>query len=415
MKPTILCTAIAGLLSASIALQAEEGAVQPKPATGVITIQGAANGPVVLSKDGKAGTFTITGGETVTGATTVSGGTPTGGTIIVTAPAKEVSGVKPGNGPKWISVGNASAVTAGSGTLTVGAPSGGSVSTATATTNADGTATITINVNGKEETHTFKLGDGAGTLTLTGSNTITGTTTANAPLNKEAWAGVALGSTDALPGELKPKTSEGIAVLTVVPESPAAKAGLEVNDVLTRFDDQILLSADQFRTLVKMRKPGESVKLVYFRKGERKETQVTLAERNAAESGHVGAGTLTINGSAALTKEPGARHGRIEFLREKLKDAKERFPGIVVDKQTFILGVDGAIKKIEGELGDLDGALKTLREELEKADIPKEKIEAVRKSIQDLIESAGDAGRKAALKAIQEYQARKEEKTPGQQ
>ena len=56
-------------------------------------------------------------------------------------------------------------------------------------------------------------------------------------------------------------------------------------------------------------------------------------------------------------------------LRDKLKDAKDKFPGVIIDKQAFILGVDGTVKKLEGELQNVETIMKNLRDQLEKAEL----------------------------------------------
>ena len=97
--------------------------------------------------------------------------------------------------------------------------------------------------------------------------------------------------------------------------------------------------------------------------------------------------------------------------REKLREAKEKFPGIIVDKQAFVLGVDGTVKKLQGELQNIEEIMKTMREQLEKANIPPERIEEVRKAVEGVIEKTGEAALKAASEAIRDYrEAREREK-----
>jgi hypothetical protein len=75
----------------------------------------------------------------------------------------------------------------------------------------------------------------------------------------------------------------GIVVGLVDPEGPAA-GKLQEKDVLTRLDDQVLVNADQFRTLVRTRKPGQAVKLVRVRGDEVDTVELTLAGRPAARA-----------------------------------------------------------------------------------------------------------------------------------
>lgn len=72
--------------------------------------------------------------------------------------------------------------------------------------------------------------------------------------------------------------AEGFAIQVheVMPGSPAAKAGLKKNDILLRFNDQLLISPEHLSLLVKQEKPENEVLLGLIRRGERKELTVKL-------------------------------------------------------------------------------------------------------------------------------------------
>ena len=67
-------------------------------------------------------------------------------------------------------------------------------------------------------------------------------------------------------------------VTVVTEDSPAAKAGLQKNDVLTEFEGQTLVLPAQLRKLVRMRKPGDEVRLVFYRAGRKQEVTATLGQ-----------------------------------------------------------------------------------------------------------------------------------------
>ncbi|MEZ0389113.1 MAG: PDZ domain-containing protein, partial [Verrucomicrobium sp.] len=75
----------------------------------------------------------------------------------------------------------------------------------------------------------------------------------------------------------------GLLVRSVVPDSPAAKAGLQKNDVLVRLDDQILVNSSQLRTLVSTRKDGDAVKLALLRQGKEVVSEAKLGTRNGGD------------------------------------------------------------------------------------------------------------------------------------
>lgn len=66
--------------------------------------------------------------------------------------------------------------------------------------------------------------------------------------------------------------------LAVIPASPADKAGLEEGDVILEFDGQKMTNEVSLSNLVGKKKPGETVLLRIWHKGEEKTISVTLAE-----------------------------------------------------------------------------------------------------------------------------------------
>ena len=77
---------------------------------------------------------------------------------------------------------------------------------------------------------------------------------------------------------------DGAVVAVVTPDSPAAKAGLRMGDVVTQLAGQRVGSASQFRTLIAGRRPGETVSVEVWRPlpqqdaaGEIVHMQVTVA------------------------------------------------------------------------------------------------------------------------------------------
>ncbi len=71
----------------------------------------------------------------------------------------------------------------------------------------------------------------------------------------------------------------GAIVSRVVSGSPAAKAGLEVNDVILEFGGMRVWSADQLAQLLRETPPGRTVALQVSRAGKKKNLQVTIEAR----------------------------------------------------------------------------------------------------------------------------------------
>ena len=94
---------------------------------------------------------------------------------------------------------------------------------------------------------------------------------------QSTWLGVAITEAPAeVSGKLQIEPGTGLIVEQVIPNSPAAIAGLQRNDVLARLNDQTLVTAAQLKTLVMHRKPGTQMELTYFRKGEKRKVVVVL-------------------------------------------------------------------------------------------------------------------------------------------
>lgn len=74
------------------------------------------------------------------------------------------------------------------------------------------------------------------------------------------------------------KVPQGAYVVSVIAGSPAESAGIEVNDIVTKFDGQELTEKDTLADAIKKRSPGEKVELEIWRGGETIKLTVTLSE-----------------------------------------------------------------------------------------------------------------------------------------
>jgi len=76
----------------------------------------------------------------------------------------------------------------------------------------------------------------------------------------------------------------GAKITKIVPGSPAAKAGLKVGDVVTKFGGKTITSADDLTAAVSAAKSGETVTVTVHRGGSTKQVQVTLGVQPASPS-----------------------------------------------------------------------------------------------------------------------------------
>jgi S1-C subfamily serine protease len=78
---------------------------------------------------------------------------------------------------------------------------------------------------------------------------------------------------------------KGAVVVDVVPGSPAENAGLQPADVVTRFGDQGVESADDLTSAVRNRKPGDKVDITFYRGSAQRKVTVTLGSRQVGSGG----------------------------------------------------------------------------------------------------------------------------------
>jgi membrane-associated protease RseP (regulator of RpoE activity) len=74
----------------------------------------------------------------------------------------------------------------------------------------------------------------------------------------------------------------GVGVSEIVEGGPAAKAGLQKNDVIVRFDSEQVTSAAKLRRLIAEAAPGQAVRLAVLRGGAEREFVVNLGRREGA-------------------------------------------------------------------------------------------------------------------------------------
>jgi len=98
-----------------------------------------------------------------------------------------------------------------------------------------------------------------------------------------AWLGLSTEEApEALASQLGLNPGEGLVVIYVAPDSPAAKAGFRKNDVLVELGDQLLVHPAQFRKLVQMHKEGDTIKLAIYRGGKKQSVSATLGKTIAS-------------------------------------------------------------------------------------------------------------------------------------
>ena len=76
-----------------------------------------------------------------------------------------------------------------------------------------------------------------------------------------------------------PLSGSGAQIASVTAGSPASDAGLQQGDVITSFDGDAIVSADDLTSAVSAKSPGDGVKITYTRDGDSHTVQATLGTR----------------------------------------------------------------------------------------------------------------------------------------
>jgi hypothetical protein len=101
--------------------------------------------------------------------------------------------------------------------------------------------------------------------------------------HEEAYLGIGVEApAAALRSQLSLPDGAGLLVNFVAPDGPS-HSNIELHDVLQKFDDQILINGEQLVTLVRMHKPGDTIKLTLLRHASPVTEQITLGKRPAAD------------------------------------------------------------------------------------------------------------------------------------
>lgn len=86
---------------------------------------------------------------------------------------------------------------------------------------------------------------------------------------------------DTLRSHLNIAGSFGLVVEHISESSAAQKAGLQIDDVIFKLDDQILVNLQQLQTLIDSHQPGDAVKIEFYRGGRIDRIDVELSEKRS--------------------------------------------------------------------------------------------------------------------------------------
>ena len=120
----------------------------------------------------------------------------------------------------------------------------------------------------------------------------------------------------------------GLVVDYVVPDSPAAAAGVQQSDILKMLNDQILMEPNQLRKLLQSFQEGASVTLTILRKGQEQKLTAKLTKKEVPKRhafGRRNFGEWNFGDSNFdFNYDPDSGQVDLGNLKEKLQDMKER-------------------------------------------------------------------------------------------
>ncbi|MBC8105483.1 MAG: PDZ domain-containing protein, partial [Anaerolineae bacterium] len=82
--------------------------------------------------------------------------------------------------------------------------------------------------------------------------------------------------------ELGLDSQDGVVIMEVIPDSPAAKAGLKTDDVVKKLDDKDIEGTEGFVAVMRASKPDQQLKVSIIREKQPQDITVTLAKRPAS-------------------------------------------------------------------------------------------------------------------------------------
>src|SRR6266536_2531034 len=144
----------------------------------------------------------------------------------------------------------------------------------------------------------------------------------------------------------------GLVVEYVVPDSPAAAAGVQQNDILKMLNDQILIEPSQLRKLLQTFTEGTDVTLTILRKGQEQKVTVKLTKKEVPQR---------------HSWNPGDKHewhwdfDDVGDLGERMEDVKQQLHEQLGDAQHGVIG-EAVLKAREAARRAREDARRAARE-----------------------------------------------------
>ena len=139
------------------------------------------------------------------------------------------------------------------------------------------------------------------------------------------------GLTQELAREFGLESNHGALIAIVTPDSPAEEAGLQPDDIVLEVDGKEVRDWEAFRTMIGMKKPGTTVKLLVWRDGKKRTIPVKIGSREeyaAAEGRSNRLGIQVQELDERLAREFGYERGQGVIVTEVSPDSSAYEVGI---------------------------------------------------------------------------------------
>lgn len=124
----------------------------------------------------------------------------------------------------------------------------------------------------------------------------------------------------------------GLVVDYVVPDGPAAAAGVQQNDIIKMLNDQILMEPDQLAKLVRSYQEGTTVTLTILRKMAEQKITVKLGKKEVRQRHH--------DHDLGFNFDNEEWNQKMQVFNEKMKDFNEKMKDFKFDFQATDFGPD---------------------------------------------------------------------------
>ena len=163
----------------------------------------------------------------------------------------------------------------------------------------------------------------------------------------------------------------GVLVSNVVDDSPAARAGVQVGDIITRFDGDDVTSSRKLTTMVRKAEAGHPADLEIWRDGKVETVSTILDERPRPDlranyfSFLRGSEDLDGDGEIDVFVSPENMHEKIQeyFNGDEWKERHEHVQRFLHERRPDMKALEDRLESLKGRIAELESRLEERAEE----------------------------------------------------